>query len=71
MQRFRALGLTEVIQQVAETLAYGSFICRRQGSQLSGVDAVSKIELGFPLDMFTKEMVRSLTSGGMRDQIDA
>ena len=40
-------------------------------TQIDRLDAVSKIELGFPLDMFTKEMVRSLTSGGMRDQIDA
>jgi aryl-alcohol dehydrogenase-like predicted oxidoreductase len=40
-------------------------------AQIDRLDAVSKIELGFPLDMFTKEMVRSLTSGGMRDQIDA
>jgi aryl-alcohol dehydrogenase-like predicted oxidoreductase len=40
-------------------------------TQVNQLDAVSKIELGFPLDMFTKEMVRSLSSGGMRDQIDA
>ena len=40
-------------------------------TQIDRLDAVSKIELGFPLDMFTKEMVRSLSSGGMRDQIDA
>jgi aryl-alcohol dehydrogenase-like predicted oxidoreductase len=40
-------------------------------TQIERLDAVSKIELGFPLDMFSKEMVRSLTSGGMRDQIDA
>ena len=40
-------------------------------TQIDRLDAVSKIELGFPLDMFSKEMVRSLTSGGMRDQIDA
>jgi aryl-alcohol dehydrogenase-like predicted oxidoreductase len=40
-------------------------------TQIDRLDAVSKIELGFPHDMFTKEMVRSLTSGGMRDQIDA
>jgi hypothetical protein len=40
-------------------------------TQIGRLDAVSKIELGFPLEMFTKEMVRSLTSGGMRDQIDA
>jgi len=40
-------------------------------AQIDRLDTVSKIELGFPLDMFSKEMVRSLTSGGMRDQIDA
>jgi aryl-alcohol dehydrogenase-like predicted oxidoreductase len=40
-------------------------------AQIDRLDAVSKIELGFPLDMFTKEMVRSLSSGGMRDKFDA
>jgi aryl-alcohol dehydrogenase-like predicted oxidoreductase len=40
-------------------------------AQIDRLDTVSKIELGFPHDMFSKEMVRSLTSGGMRDQIDA
>jgi aryl-alcohol dehydrogenase-like predicted oxidoreductase len=40
-------------------------------AQIDRLDAVSKIELGFPLDMFTKDMVRSLSSGGMRNQIDA
>ena len=40
-------------------------------AQIDRLNTVSKIELGFPLDMLTKEMVRSLSSGGMRDQIDA
>jgi aryl-alcohol dehydrogenase-like predicted oxidoreductase len=40
-------------------------------AQIDRLDAVSKIELGFPLDLFTKERVRSLSSGGMRDKIDA
>lgn len=40
-------------------------------AQIGRLDAVSQIELGFPLDMYRKEMVRSLVSGGMRDQIDA
>jgi aryl-alcohol dehydrogenase-like predicted oxidoreductase len=40
-------------------------------AQIDRLDTVSQIELGFPLDMYTKDMVRSLTSGGMRDQIDA
>jgi aryl-alcohol dehydrogenase-like predicted oxidoreductase len=40
-------------------------------AQIARLDAVSQIELGFPLEMYTKDMVRSLTSGGLRDQIDA
>jgi aryl-alcohol dehydrogenase-like predicted oxidoreductase len=35
------------------------------------LDAVSRIEMGFPHDFFATEMVRALSSGGMRDQIDA
>ncbi len=35
------------------------------------LNAVSQIEMGFPQDFFAKDMVRSLSSGGMRDQIDA
>ena len=35
------------------------------------LDAVSRIEMGFPHDFFAAEMVRSMSSGGMRDQIDA
>jgi aryl-alcohol dehydrogenase-like predicted oxidoreductase len=40
-------------------------------AQIDRLDAASKIELGFPMDMLTKDMPRSLSSGGMRDQIDA
>jgi aryl-alcohol dehydrogenase-like predicted oxidoreductase len=40
-------------------------------AKIDRLDAVSKIELGFPLDMFAKQRVRSLSSGGMRDKIDA
>jgi aryl-alcohol dehydrogenase-like predicted oxidoreductase len=35
------------------------------------LDAVSRIEMGFPHDFFATDMVRSLSSGGMWDQIDA
>ena len=34
------------------------------------LDAVSRIELGFPHDFFTNEMVQNFTFGGMRDLID-
>jgi aryl-alcohol dehydrogenase-like predicted oxidoreductase len=35
------------------------------------LDSVSRIEMGFPHDFFAAEMVRNLSSGGMRDKIDA
>jgi aryl-alcohol dehydrogenase-like predicted oxidoreductase len=34
------------------------------------LNAVSRIEMGFPHDFYGMEMVRSLSSGGMKDQID-
>lgn len=40
-------------------------------AQVERLDAVSQIEMGFPHDFFARDMVRSLSSGGMRDQIDA
>jgi aryl-alcohol dehydrogenase-like predicted oxidoreductase len=40
-------------------------------AQLERLNAVSRIEMGFPHDFFASEMVRALSSGGMRDQIDA
>ncbi len=32
------------------------------------LNQVSQIELGFPHEFFTMDMVRALSSGGMRDQ---
>jgi aryl-alcohol dehydrogenase-like predicted oxidoreductase len=40
-------------------------------AQLERLDAVSRIEMGFPHDFFTNDMVKALSFGGMRDQIDA
>ncbi len=34
------------------------------------LDTVSRIEMGFPHDFFTTDLVRALSSGGMWDQID-
>jgi aryl-alcohol dehydrogenase-like predicted oxidoreductase len=39
--------------------------------QVGRLDAVSRIEMGFPHDFFTNDMVLALSFGGMRDQIDA
>jgi hypothetical protein len=44
---------------------------RLESALVQRLDAVSRVEMGFPHDLFAKEMVRSLSSGGMRDQIDA
>ena len=38
--------------------------------QLQKLDNVSRIELGFPHDFFTNEMVLTFAFGGMRNQID-
>jgi hypothetical protein len=37
--------------------------------QLRTLDEASRIEVGFPYDMYTKGMVRAIAYGGMRDQI--
>jgi aryl-alcohol dehydrogenase-like predicted oxidoreductase len=40
-------------------------------TQVERLNAVSRIEMGFPQDFFASDMVRSLSFGGMRDRIDA
>ena len=37
--------------------------------QLKTLDEASRIELGFPHDLYAKEMVRTFAYGGLRDQI--
>src|SRR5262245_10734322 len=39
--------------------------------QVGRLDAVSKIEMGFPHEFFTNDLVRTLSYGGMWGQIDA
>ena len=39
----RALGVAELIQQVAESLVDGTIICPREAGQLFGVDAFGEI----------------------------
>jgi len=40
------------------------------GDHLRRLDEVSAIELGFPHEFFTKDMVRGFAYGGLRDKID-
>ena len=37
--------------------------------QLKTLDEASRVELGFPNDLYTKDMVRAIRYGGLRDQI--
>ncbi len=39
-------------------------------SQVERLDAASRIELGFPHDFYTRDMVKGLVYGGMRDKLD-
>ena len=42
-----------------------------EAGQIQRLDQISQIKMGFPHDFYQGEMVRSMVSGGMRDQIDA
>jgi aryl-alcohol dehydrogenase-like predicted oxidoreductase len=57
------------LSQVQDNLACVDV--RLSGDHLRRLDEVSGIELGFPHDFFTKDMVRGFAYGGMRDRIDA
>jgi aryl-alcohol dehydrogenase-like predicted oxidoreductase len=57
------------LAQLKDNLACVDF--RLETALVQRLDAVSRIELGFPHDMFAKERPRSLSFGGMWDRIDA
>ena len=57
------------LDQVKDNL--GCVGVKLEQQQIARLDAVSRIEMGFPHDFFATEMVRALSSGGMRDKIDA
>ena len=47
----------------------GSLDLTLSAEQLKALDAASRIERGFPQDLYEKEMARALCYGGLRDQI--
>jgi hypothetical protein len=55
------------LAQFQENLA--SFDLRLSADQLKTLDEASRIELGFPHDMYAKAMPRAVSYGGMRDEI--
>jgi len=48
-----------------------SFDLTLSAEHLTALDAASRIDLGFPHDLYTKDRVRGFAYGGMRDQIAA
>jgi aryl-alcohol dehydrogenase-like predicted oxidoreductase len=70
--RYRPVAVIPIIgarklSQLQDNLA--SFALALSADQLKTLDESSRIELGFPHDLYAKEMVRSLVYGGLRDQI--
>jgi aryl-alcohol dehydrogenase-like predicted oxidoreductase len=57
------------LSQVKDNLACAQV--KLDPAHVERLNAVSRIEMGFPHDFYANDMVRSLYSGGMRDQIDA
>jgi aryl-alcohol dehydrogenase-like predicted oxidoreductase len=43
---------------------------RLDDAQIERLDAASRVELGFPLDLYARDMVKALVYGGLRDRID-
>ena len=70
--RYRPLPVIPIIgarklSQFQDNLA--SFDLTLSEDQLKTLDEASRIELGFPYDIFSREMARAMAYGGMRDQI--
>jgi aryl-alcohol dehydrogenase-like predicted oxidoreductase len=70
--RYRPVPVIPIIgarklSQLQDNLA--SFDLVLSAGQLKTLDESSRIELGFPHDLYAKDMVRSLVYGGLRDQI--
>jgi aryl-alcohol dehydrogenase-like predicted oxidoreductase len=55
------------LSQLQDNLA--SFDLTLSSDQVRTLDQASRIELGFPHDLYAKEMVRTFIYGGLRDQI--
>jgi aryl-alcohol dehydrogenase-like predicted oxidoreductase len=55
------------LSQLQDNLA--SFDVALSADQLKTLDEASRIELGFPYDIYAKAMPRAICYGGLRDQI--
>ena len=70
--RFRPVPVIPIIgarklSQLQDNLA--SFDLTLSANQVKTLDEASRIDLGFPHDFYTKDLVRTFVYGGLRDQI--
>ena len=70
--RFRPVPVIPIIgarklSQLQDNLA--SFDLTLSANQVKALDEASRIDLGFPHDFYTKDLVRTFVYGGLRDQI--
>jgi aryl-alcohol dehydrogenase-like predicted oxidoreductase len=70
--RYRAVPVIPIIgarklSQLKDNLA--SFDLTLSADHLKTLEEASRIELGFPYDIFSREMARAMAYGGLRDQI--
>jgi aryl-alcohol dehydrogenase-like predicted oxidoreductase len=70
--RYRPVPVIPIIgarklSQLQDNLA--SFDLTLSAEQLKTLDEASRIELGFPYDLYAKDMARAIAYGGLRDQI--
>jgi aryl-alcohol dehydrogenase-like predicted oxidoreductase len=70
--RFREIPVIPIIgarklSQVQDNLASASLDLSPE--QVAILDEASQVELGFPYDLYRRDMVRSFVSGGLRDRI--
>jgi aryl-alcohol dehydrogenase-like predicted oxidoreductase len=70
--RYRAVPVIPIIgarklSQLQDNLA--SFDLTLSSDQLKTLDEASRIELGFPYDLFAKDLLRTFIYGGLRDKI--
>jgi aryl-alcohol dehydrogenase-like predicted oxidoreductase len=57
------------LEQFRDNLA--SIDLHLEPAQLGRLDAASRVELGFPHDLYSRDLVKGLVYGGLRDRIDA
>ena len=71
--RYRAVRVIPIIGARKLTQLQGNLAGSEPAlsAQLKTLDEASRIELGFPMDMYAKDFVRAIAHVGLRDKIIA